>query len=516
MAVSHISRRVMLLIVFGVALPAMLLAGLGIFLTLRIAFAVEDENVRYNSYMAQQLAEAFEQELMAHLRTQIAPAENAAREGEGTAAIRAALQDAVGEFRSADTVPRDDLSHYSLLVVESQPVFYAAGPDSLTFAGMMLRDGEGRIIGAGGWWFSPEWFLVSHLQTVVRNRLPANPRLYGGFESTRRLSFALLSPDGAELAQVRASGNPRTAREEEIGGPFEGFRVRVAATSNAPVVWTSRFVALEITFIGIMGLAIIAATVLGMRVVVRQLELAQIKAGFVSNVTHELKTPIALIRLAYETMELGRADSPEDRDRFLRTIGRETLRLSQLVDNILDFARLEAGQRVLRFESVDVAKLMRDTVDSFRPRLVAEGFALEFEEPSDLPLVRADATALSHCLLNLLDNALKYSRQRKEIRVWAETRGDAVAVAVRDHGMGIPHEHQKRIFEKFVRVETGLVHDVKGAGLGLSLVDQIMRAHGGRVELTSAPDEGSTFTLIVPVATGTRSERPEPLERTGS
>jgi signal transduction histidine kinase len=265
-----------------------------------------------------------------------------------------------------------------------------------------------------------------------------------------------------------------------------------------------------------MALAIVLATAFGLRYTVRQLELAQIKAGFVSNVTHELKTPIALIRLSVETLEMRRVQSPEETDKFLRTIGRETLRLQQLVDNILDFARLEAGQRIFRFETLDVVEIVRDTVESFRPRLEHLGFQLDVRVPESLPPVRGDAVALSHCVLNLLDNALKYSKTRREVTVTAGERGEHVAISVSDRGMGIAQADQERIFEKFVRLETGLVHDVKGTGLGLSLVDQIVRAHGGRVELVSSPGEGSTFTIVLPQAGGAEAPRVEPRLQTGS
>ena len=150
---------------------------------------------------------------------------------------------------------------------------------------------------------------------------------------------------------------------------------------------------------------------------------------------------------------------------------------------------------------------MRETVDGFRPRLEQKGFQIALDLPEGLPSVRGDAVMLQHCVLNLLDNALKYSRTQRLVRVSAEARDGAVAVSVTDRGIGIAPADQKRIFEKFVRVETGLVHDVKGAGLGLSLVQQITRAHGGRVELESSPGAGSSFTLVLPLAEGTEAPR---------
>jgi two-component system phosphate regulon sensor histidine kinase PhoR len=265
-----------------------------------------------------------------------------------------------------------------------------------------------------------------------------------------------------------------------------------------------------------MGLAIVVASVFGFRYTLRQLQLAQMKSSFVSNVTHELKTPIALIRLAVETLEMRRVTTPEESDRFLRTIGRETLRLQQLVDNILDFARLDAGRRIFRFETVDLLEVVRESLETFRPRLEHQGFRVMLDLPDVLPPVRGDATALSHVLLNLLDNAVKYSKQHRELTVSAAARDDEVRVSVTDRGIGIAPVDQSRVFETFVRLETGLVHDVKGAGLGLALVDQIIRAHGGRMELRSVVGEGSTFTIVLPVAQGMEAARPEPSRKTGS
>ncbi|MEK7329193.1 MAG: HAMP domain-containing sensor histidine kinase [Candidatus Eisenbacteria bacterium] len=525
MAISRFSRRVLGVVGLGVALPAALLAGLGVYLTLRISDAVHGQSVRYNLYVAQQVAASFEQELLANLQRAAGPAEIAARNGQGREEIVAALAAGTGEFAAPLFVPLDDLSGFDLLLVEHQPLVYARGMGRDAqhwFAGLLLRGPDGQVMGAGGWWLDPGGFLTTHLRPVFEERLPQDARMYGGIESTRGLSVQLSGPDGWRMMLGRDPGYSRTAYAEPLTGPFAGYTVRVAATSNAAVVWADRFVTLLVLFITLMGVVLIGATFFGLRYTVRQLELAQIKSSFVSNVSHELKTPIALIRLAVETLEMRRLSSPADSEKFLRSISREAMRLNQLVDNILDFARLEAGKKVFQFGPVNVLEVARDAVESFRPRLEHQGFRLEVELPADLPPVRGDAAALSQCVLNLLDNAMKYSRNRREVRVSAAARADeagapqAVAVSVADRGIGISPRDQKSIFEKFVRIETGLVHDVKGAGLGLSLVDQIMRAHGGRIELKSALGEGSTFTLVLPAVRGAEATRPEPQAQAAS
>jgi signal transduction histidine kinase len=155
-------------------------------------------------------------------------------------------------------------------------------------------------------------------------------------------------------------------------------------------------------------------------------------------------------------------------------------------------------------------------LDTLKPRLDHLEFKVETDVPDALPPARGDAMALTHCLLNLLDNAIKYSRTRREIRISGAARDGTVSLSVSDRGIGIAPADRRRIFEKFVRLEDGLVHDVRGAGLGLSLVDQIVRAHGGRVDVVSAVGEGSTFTLVLPVATEVESLPAESQRRTAS
>lgn len=518
MAIPDFRRNKLQLIGVAVALPALVLASVGIALTMYIAAEIETESARYNTYLAEQVTEAFEQELLARLREAIPPAEEVARAGGTPEQIRRALASRAREFEAAHFVPVDELNGYSLLVVDQQLLVFGADPSGRRqhpFAALMLNGPDG-VVGAGGWWFNPRAFLAAHLKEVAQDRLTSNPRMYGGIESVRNLSIQVLDARGNEIGRVRDPGGTNTGRAAEMTGPFEGFRVLITPTDRAAVAWAGRFVWIEIAFIVLMSSVLLAATFFGLRYATRQIELAQIKTSFLSNVTHELKTPIAVIRLAAETLEMKRFSQPEDEDKLLRTVMRETERLSQLVTNILDFSRLESGQRAFQFAPVDLAEVVESTMESFGLRLEDAGFHYEVAVPNDLPPARADAQAISHCLINLLDNAMKYSRQRKEVKITAAARGQFVSLSVADRGIGIEPSQQQRIFEKFVRVETGLVHDVKGTGLGLSLVDQIIRAHHGRVEVVSTPGEGSIFTLILPVwSAGRDAPRPSPQAPTG-
>lgn len=512
-AIPGSRRRKMALLVGAVAIPALALAGFAVLLTLRVAREVEAEASRYNAYLAEKVTEAFEVELITQLRDAVGPAEQIAREGGPDAAIIRALATRSRRFEAPHYVPVDRMDNLSMIMVESQVLLFGEDPTQRRehpFAAVVLRGPNGDVTGAGGWWFNPRAFIATSLDSVVRDRLNTIPRMYGGLESTRNLCVQVFDREGHEVARVRDPGFTNTTRRADMTGPFEGFRVSVTATNRAPVATAQRFVLVEVVFIFLLTAVMLGAVFVGLRYILRQIELVQEKSSFVSNVTHELKTPIAVVKLATETLEMKRFRNPEEEGKYLRTIMRETDRLAQLVDNILDFSRLESGKKMLRMGPVAVTDLVANTLESFRLRLEDQGFALDVDIPSDLPRIRADVIALQHCLLNLLDNAVKYSRERREIRLFARAQEGFVSISVADRGIGIDPEHQTRIFEKFVRVETGLVHTVKGAGLGLSLVDQIVRAHYGRVEVASTPGEGSIFTLLIPIwVDGSGSSRPK-------
>jgi hypothetical protein len=242
MATTTFSRRIIAIIGLAVSLPTLVLAGLGILLTLRISQAVESQGVRYHRYLAQQVAESFEQELMAHLRESMATAENAARGGSTgptlLAALLAALGPAPSEFETPHLAPLSELPDYFMLVVESQPLVYGFDPGrhaGTSFAGLMLRDSEGQVVGAGGWWFKPREFLIDHLKAVMEERLPSKERIYGGIESIRNISVMLVGPGGTEVSRVRQPGDLRTAATEPLSGPFTGFSVKIATTPHGPM-----------------------------------------------------------------------------------------------------------------------------------------------------------------------------------------------------------------------------------------------------------------------------------------
>ncbi len=243
---------------------------------------------------------------------------------------------------------------------------------------------------------------------------------------------------------------------------------------------------------------LIAGSLLRVRAAAREAKLAQLKSSFVSNVSHEMKTPLALIRLFAETLEAGRVSGAAKIQEYYHVIHRESRRLTQLVDNILDFSRMEAGRKQYEFTTGDIGEFVAEVVHGYEDHIRNAGFDLHVDVEDGLPEVRFDATALAQALMNLLDNSIKYSAADKTIAVVVRRRGERVAIEVADRGIGIPKADQQRIFEKFYRVDTEEVRTTRGSGLGLALAKHIVDAHGGEIQVESAPGEGSRFTIVVP------------------
>jgi len=196
---------------------------------------------------------------------------------------------------------------------------------------------------------------------------------------------------------------------------------------------------------------------------------------------------------------MGRLSTQEKYDEYYRIIRKESERLSALINNILDFSRIEAGKKEYDFRETDVAELVRNTLDSYRYQIEQNGFKFEEHIADGLPNVRLDREAIARSLLNLVNNALKYSQHDKYLGVNLSAQNGAVKIEVIDHGIGIPNQEQHKIFEKFYRVGDPLVHTTKGSGLGLSLVRHIVHAHGGEVFVESTPGQGSKFVIALPV-----------------
>ncbi len=230
----------------------------------------------------------------------------------------------------------------------------------------------------------------------------------------------------------------------------------------------------------------------------KEMELAKIKSDFVSNVSHELRTPLSLISLFSETLAEGRISSPEKKNEYYKIIYQESSRLSRIVDKILSFYKIEQKNKTYIFRQVKVNSVVEKILDTYGYHLSNSGFKYGFNKQGDIPDITGDEEAISEAVINLIDNAMKYCSDRKEIEISTGCDNGFAYIKVKDYGIGIPQDKQKNIFEKFYRVQNGLVHNTKGAGLGLTIVKNIMTEHKGEVIVESSEFNGSCFTLRFP------------------
>jgi two-component system phosphate regulon sensor histidine kinase PhoR len=234
------------------------------------------------------------------------------------------------------------------------------------------------------------------------------------------------------------------------------------------------------------------------RLIRREMELVALKSDFVSNVSHELRTPLALIRMFTETLEMKRVRTEKKKQEYYSIILHETERLTRLINNILNFSRMESKTRRYTFKPADINSIVQSVMTVYSYQLERLGFTVEQQLDPSLPLLPADEEALTEALHNLIDNAVKYSAERKYLRIATRTADNAVQIIIEDRGIGIAQQHHSRIFEKFYRVSQGLVHTAKGSGLGLAIVQHIVQSHGGTITITSTIGSGSTFTISLP------------------
>jgi signal transduction histidine kinase len=339
------------------------------------------------------------------------------------------------------------------------------------------------------------------------------------------LALLVLDPEvlRRDVLEV-ALGGPETPplavtdhRDRPVYGRVDGARAEVVAAvplSEALPAWQlalyrpagvspraaiDRQIMLFTGAFGLLLLVIGAGLAATYRLVRRETETARLKAEFVANVSHDLKTPLSLIRVFGETLEMGRVGDEAARHEYYRVITRESERLSRLIDNVLDFSRIEGGRRTYDLVPVAVEPLIRDTVESFAYVLAQQGFKVDVAIPPGLPEVPMDADAVGQALGNLIDNAIKYSEARKVLTVEARLEDGGLALTVGDEGIGIPREEHGKIFDKFYRVGRSETQSRRGSGVGLALVRHVALAHGGRVRVESRPGEGSRFTLWLPL-----------------
>ncbi len=316
-------------------------------------------------------------------------------------------------------------------------------------------------------------------------------------------------PQTAIMVRTEKDQSPLAASDFWDGGsaevehPFEDvfpgliLGIKLPGTTIANI--SNHYLLFEFLILAALSLLMGGGMFLTYRSVTRELALAKLKSDFVSNVSHELRTPLALIRLYAETLELGRISSSGKQQEYYEIIRKESERLTSLINNILDFSRIESGKKEYSFKETNVADLVRSTLESYRFEIEQNGFQFEQKIDNDVPPLWVDREAIARSLLNLVNNAVKYSANEKYLGVRLYRHNSGVNLEVVDRGIGIPAKEQLKIFEKFYRVGDPLVHNTKGSGLGLSLVQHIVKAHGGEVAVESAPGKGSRFIITLPL-----------------
>ena len=292
-------------------------------------------------------------------------------------------------------------------------------------------------------------------------------------------------------------GKPEVSRN--LDDVFRGLTLGIKFQGTSADAIANRWVKQGFLILGVLSLLMLSGLVLTYRSVSKEMSLARMKSDFVSNVSHELRTPLSLIQLYAETLELGRLTTQEKKEEYYRTIRKESERLGKLITNILDFSRIEAGKKEYDLRETDIAELVRNTLDTYRYQIEKNGFEFETNIEPNIPAMRLDREAIARALLNLVNNAIKYSANEKFLLVRLYRANGNVKLEVVDRGIGIARSDQTKIFEKFYRTCDPLVHNTKGSGLGLSLVRHITHAHGGQVEVESTPGKGSKFTLSLPL-----------------
>ena len=367
-----------------------------------------------------------------------------------------------------------------------------------------LGDDDGVSQGRESVWIDGRPILLVWKGTAAAmNGLAAG---HGYLESLWR---ALPTPTEVALTLADSQGH------EVLGTPpvrTAPQAVRAAADTGLP--WTIKVASTDATsesgrastrrFLLLAGLAMLSLLVLGggaivWRATARELAVAELQSDFVSAVSHELRTPLTSMRHLTELLEDGVVTSEEARGQYYSLLSQETRRLHRLVEALLDFARMEAGRYHFRFEPTDPGQLAADVVEEFKRERLANEFVVEVDAPAGL-VCPIDRESLALAVWNLLENAVKYSGQCRAIRVAVERRGDRAAISVRDGGLGVAPHEQKAIFEKFVRGDSARASETKGAGLGLALVQRIVRGHGGTIEVKSELGKGSTFTIVLPTS----------------
>ena len=348
-------------------------------------------------------------------------------------------------------------------------------------------------------------FITSHLKTL------------DGPTGFPPLTLTVLDHRGRVLFPVGGSAPTRYVDERTFPLVFfePGLQPLIAPDGHKPEMWRLRTSyanqaipeivaararpqrAMMAMLAGVMAIGVFFVA----RAAAREVRVAELKSSFVSSVSHDLKTPLALIQLFAETLELGRLKNTDRANEYYRIINSEARKLTRLINNLLDFSKIEAGLRAYKLERVNLSDLTGSVLESLESQFQHNQFVVSTKLAANVPVL-IDKEAAEQALENLLSNAMKYSPEHREILVEVDQVDQYGVVRVHDRGIGIPARLQRKIFNKFFRIQADAGSGPHGTGLGLAIVDHVMRGHNGFVRVDSEPGRGSTFTLHFPLHAG--------------
>jgi two-component system phosphate regulon sensor histidine kinase PhoR len=335
------------------------------------------------------------------------------------------------------------------------------------------------------------WVVVWHdVGAIIRYIFP---ELYPSADKTSRIN--VVDDQGRIVyGEVLNSMGPILGRQ--FGTTLYKWRLNVTMTAASDLAAAvARRHVLEMVMVGLSGLVVIAGSIVILVAAARERKLSNLKSDFVANVSHELKTPLSLVRMFGELLQSGRVDSDDKKRQYLQIIVSESERLAALIENVLDFAKVERGKAAYEFASNNVVEVVARAVEACRVRAEREGVELEFTSSTASVQLEIDQRAIEIAVINLVDNAVKYAAGGKRVHVKLGVAGSHVEIRVIDWGPGIAADEKRRVFERFVRGRSTRNQRIRGSGIGLALVKHIAEAHGGDAWVEDAEGRGACFVV---------------------
>lgn len=360
-----------------------------------------------------------------------------------------------------------------------------------------ISDDACRIVGIAGLVIDQRYFEEIVLPSAIERSLPEF------FDDAARRNLVIIARDRSGEAVIGPS--LEFDHEEQVIDAltfvFSDWTLALGTTDATVEQWARTNFILNLSLTALLAVLLTAGVVFALRTASREVRLSQMKSDFVSNVSHELRTPLASIRLFGELLRRGRDDAAQKSRQYGEYIENESQRLTQLINNILDVSKIESGVKSYEVAPTQLDEVVAKLVETLGVSLGHQGVAITYLPPEEpLPSIDVDVDAIRQALANLIDNAVKYSAGRPHIVVRLERGESSLKLSVEDRGVGISPDEQQKIFDRFHRVGDSLVHDVKGSGLGLSIVQHVVEAHHGQISVESEPGVGSRFTIRLPLA----------------